>query len=560
MSGLSIAGLSLVTFAALAPEEPFAVVFDSHVLDPSARAAALSLQWQFDQEPRKSKPVLDHSQIIARQFRSLWRIGKEKEFTFVSGNAHYFNRASGRFRHVRFMSSPSREAFDEFVRDECARRTSVKIDGTKSRFTITSPPEPASGDRPAITWHDASFSYHNGLFAYGSGGSALRADFKPLAPLAREARGKDWYMVVQPQHAPDEAKRAFLKRYVPRWAMLMQKRDKEDDATHKSRYAEYDLYRAVLNALVRDSESVKCAIQAPREKSGYSVDAEFIFKKGTTSAAGIQALVPRRSRIGVHPDGVLASIACSVVLPQQVREVFKATSGISDDSLLAILIDQAARSETLNSHLQIRWNPKSSALTASGEIPWSPDYRLADIAVILDDGVVDSDRLVFPISLGEDAPYRVTASLHRKKTACRFSVAQQIEAEDAPTTRTEGGRQGRIFSGRLDLTVLAQSTEPSGDLMRLLELLENAYHTSATTVPGRPAAQGIAPAPAKSLLPKLSGIGDWTAQFDVDVVGKRGLRIRLRIGRELYGLLQARKRQSLAARTSFLKSRRELGR
>jgi hypothetical protein len=372
---------------------------------------------------------------------------------------------------------------------------------------------------------------------------------EPLAALAKEARGKDWYMMVRPQHASGDAKAAFLKRYFPQWEMLMQRRDSEGHTTHDIRYAKFDLYRSVLQGLAEDTQSLKCWFRSPRDDAGYQVDFEVAFIKGSKSAKAIRSLVPPRSRIVGHPEDALASIACNACLPDKVKSLLQASVPVLNSSLLGILAQQAADSEVLNGHLNVQNLSGSSSLVATGQFPWLPAKRLEDIAAILDEATVEKRKLTFPSPIGiGEVPYVVSAHLKNRSTRCDFSIEQT--PSEAPPRTDKVGSPRTLLSAYVNFKTLA-SDSGNGDARQLLELFEKVYDSHITTVTGVDSVT-VRPQEMKSVLPMLSGEGDWTARLSVVVIGNRGLRIRLRVGRELYGLFDARMRRSRDARKRSL--------
>lgn len=532
-------------------EHPFAVVFDSHLLEPTARIESLQLRWDFDKVLGGSRASLsggDTVDVLPKHFRSLWQIGEQAKFRFVSGRAHYFDRATGKFRHVRFVTTPSKAGFDAFVQSECDRRSAFQINGSDSRFRITSPPEPATSDRPAITWHDAFFNYQKGVFAFGDE-SVLKADLKPLVPLARKAEGKDWLMLVQPQYASADARRAFLKRYVPRWSMMMQQRDGEADRSHQARRGEFGLYRAILEGLVEDAESLLWAIRSPRAKSGYEVDFSVAFKKGSESARVIESLRPRNDRIFAHDNNAILSVASCVALPEVAREFMRASSEVSEDKLLKSVLAGLSGADVLRARVKVAAEEEHGEFIVVGELPWSPDQPLSEPGAVLDAVSVTANRMAFPVAVGQKAnSYKGVAKLKNNRSMCEFSISARPEEAKLPR---QFGSKRRLFSVRVDLSSLAKSSDTSNDAMQILEWLEKRYHTDITSLEGVDWVKPI-PQTMVSVLSMLEGPGDWTAAFDVDLVGTRGLRMRLRVGRELYGLIDARKRHSREARRRSL--------
>jgi hypothetical protein len=384
------------------------------------------------------------------------------------------------------------------------------------------------------------------MFAFGSQAHVLDTNFAPLVPLAKEARGRDWYMIVQPEHASETAKRSYLKRYLPKWAVLRQRRDSETSDAFEARSKRFELYTILLEGLVNDSESVKSFVKCPRAKTGYEATFQVMFRKDTSSAMAIQSLVPNGSRIAKPASGSFASIACNVKAVKPLRDFLTAWAGVQSDALTGVVLKQLGRSEVLNSHVQLEHGEGNSGLTATGVIPWSTDTTLRNLTSSIEGSNIDGGQIALPLPIATQAPYILSAKLQSRGTRCIFAVGQPVDTE---AVQIESGPRQRIFSAKLDLSRVAGSPDSGVGVKELLGMLEELYNENVT---GVPAYVKVVPQPIDSVLPMLAGKGDWTATLDIDVVNRRGLRVRLKVGRELYGLWGARKRLSKRSRERSL--------
>jgi hypothetical protein len=415
---------------------------------------------------------------------------------------------------------------------------------------VKTPPVQGVGNNPTLTWQDAHFAYRKGMFAFGSQEHVLNTNFEPLIPLAREARGKDWYMIVQPENASDDARRAYLKRYLPKWAVLRQRQDDEGSATYEARSKRFGLYTTALEAMVHDSESVKWAVQTARAKTGYEMTFQVVFRKRTPAALAMQAIVPRTSRLVQHPKETLVSIASNINTTPVLRDFLIAWSGIQEDSLAAIIMEQAGRAEVVNSHIHLTNDSETGRVVASGFIPWSADTSFRKVNPSIEESDFEADQITIRLPLPTETPYVITGKRQQKGTRCAFAIGQPL---DTSGTRPEMGPRQRIFSAKLDLSDVAASPDNSAAARELLTLLEERYSASITDVTGPlPSFIKVAPQPFESVLPMLADEGDWTATLDIDVVNRRGLRLSLKVGRELFGLWGARKRLSKRSRARSL--------
>jgi len=208
---------------------------------------------------------------------SFYHFEDPDEYEATFGLAYFANGRSGIHR-FRFRSVSNERTFERFVNAQVKRRENeggdVTVDGNKHARVIRASPYKQKMKMPdgrsqmvPVTRSDFHIAYNEGVVGLGSESS--KGQLSQLAPIARRARGKHWYLQYRPNAVPKTLRSHFLQEVEKASGVKLQRFDTESAAAYAVRKGLGDKYVQLLRSLVFDVEEVTSWTSVPSKNKPF---------------------------------------------------------------------------------------------------------------------------------------------------------------------------------------------------------------------------------------------------------------------------------------------------
>ncbi len=477
-----------------------------------------------------------------------------------TGGMLYMLNQRGEQGQVRFRTVNTPEVFDEFLKGHAAKRGSavqVTRAGNNVLMTVPGPGE----QRPSgatVKWMDSHFSYGNGIVTWGS--NAFSTPFDQLSGIVEKSAGYDWCFYARPTKIPESYKSKFLQAIWLHSAVALQKRDAETDGDYTTRRSLSDLRIELTQRVFADIEEVWAGKRSGDLTAGFHGHVSLAIRPDSE----LSQLVRQLSRGGAftyaRPENPLWSTAINIGIPEQVKSLLHATLKNSQWSetlaakAISRQIDRGAIAGGLasltESDGQIRVNGMIECDATDDEI----EALLNPLGARRD--VDGSTRIQFPAMKPDELlgnfhlRVRAEPDLERVAIESYRGDVKESPVEDTPS-KESADVPDRVWVELVKVTADLRSLgelQPESEVKRLFVKCEQLYHESVAQ-PYRERYRMVQePLDDEfiSIASKIRSDGNWKLDLVVRAL-PNGERIvaDLSLGRELYGLLLARKHTSL---------------
>lgn len=462
----------------------------------------------------------------------------------------------GKVATLRFRTMQSEAAFREFIEGEIDRRggdTTADFNGSKVKLSsppaVRDPSEPKS--KPLISWRDSYWAWEDGILVFGDDDYVHQALTKTLDPHIRRGRGKDYYRYVIPSVIPESMKRALLRQFSSYVGVRMQKQDAEDAASHAVRKAFGQNALDTAKSLLFEVKDVVVDFRYPTATDPARGYVEVTCDPSSTLASLIRELRSRRGQLGAVPDNVPAALTVNMGLPEDFRAGMKALVSTSAfrGSRIGEALKETIEEGTIRCESWIDIESERAMIKGVGASAVS-EIRPEALAAAVGGVVNDRGDAVVPIELPffADTFGRQFLSAAVDENELRFCMS--LDGAQAENQRTIADRS------RQRANVLIHFEAALGDseneitnsvvdqvLLQLEEMYQHWRLYSLDPLTRRLFFRKTTPSIGfTSVSAGERSAGDYTASCTLSAAQNgSSLRIDFRVGRELFGLLLARK-------------------
>ena len=211
-----------------------------------------------DCEIRLHRPTVTNSITKTReQHPPYYRISNPEGFPNRTGLVYSIG-ASGALRTSRFWTVAGPDVFEDFVEFLVdARGEGAVIEGDEFRRKIWVKPSKPEPRKPHISWSNLYVMYDDGIIYLGSTSDVLRLTTgQILHATIKQAKTKDWYLWASTQDIPTATSNDFMTAVGMQSKVQLQRRDAEEDADFKARYALYSSHIEALRTTLFDIDEV----------------------------------------------------------------------------------------------------------------------------------------------------------------------------------------------------------------------------------------------------------------------------------------------------------------
>lgn len=481
-------------------------------------------------------------------------------FAPAGGMLYMLNRR-GEVGNVRFRTVSNPETFDAFVAMHAAKRGStVEVTRTGNNVLMTVPgPGEKRPSGATVRWMDSHFSYGKGIVTWGA--EAFSTPFDRLAAIVEKCTGYEWCVYGRPSEIPESHKSAFLQAVWLHSAVASQQWDAENDGDYTVRRSLSDLRLELTRRFFSDVDEVVAGKHSGDLGAGFHGHFSLAIRPGSELSQHVRQLSRGGTFVHTLPDNPVWSASFNIGIPEQGKSVLHAAlknsrwAGTSAATAISRQLDRGVIAGGVVSvtdsegNVTVQGQIESDATDREIQSFISPlgGLQQGDGTSSIRISAVEPDELLRNFYLN----VRADSNLERVAFESYRGDAIRLATEKVPG-KTIADVPDRawveLVNVKADFRTLGD-LPPEAEVRRLFVKCEQLYHDSIAQ-PYRDRYRLVQEPLLDefiSVAPKLRSDGNWKLEFVIRAL-RNGERIvaDLSLGRELYGLLLARKHTSVA--------------